>query len=268
MPTSTISVDHVISILERIRAQHPLVHCLTNNVVKNFTANVLLSLGAAPAMVEHADEAAEFAAMASALLVNVGTLDEPQMAAMLRAIPSANKARRPWVLDPVAVGPLTVRTHFAHEILTQRPTLIRGNASEIIALAGQAARGRGVDSGDPAEAALAAAKQLATRTGGAVLVTGPVDYATDGATVVACANGHPLMTRVTGVGCAQGAIAAACTAVADSPLAAAVAAAVLMGVAGDLAARVSTRPGSFAEALLDALDQLDATILRRETKLS
>ena len=268
MPIPSISTDEVIAILERTRAQHPLVHCLTNHVVKNFTANVLLALGAAPAMVEHADEAAEFAAVASALLVNVGTLDEPQITAIRRAIPSANQARKPWVLDPVAVGPLTVRTQFAREIAALRPTLIRGNASEIIALAGQTGRGRGVDSGDAAETALAAAKTLATLTGGAVLVTGPIDYATDGTKTIACANGHPLMTRVTGVGCAQGAIAAACAAVAASPLAAAVAAATFMGVAGDLAARVSTRPGTFATALLDALDQLDADILRREAKLS
>jgi len=244
MPAPTISTDEVIAILERIRAQHTLVHCLTNHVVKNFTANVLLALGAAPAMVEHADEAAEFAAMASALLVNVGTLDEPQIAAIRRAIPSANQARKPWVFDPVAVGPLTVRTQFAREIIALRPALIRGNASEIIALAGQTGRGRGVDSGDAAE------------------------NATNGTETIACANGHPVMTRVTGVGCAQGAVAATCAAVANSPLAAAVAAATLMGVAGDLAARVSTRPGTFATALLDALDQLDADILRREAKLT
>jgi hydroxyethylthiazole kinase len=268
MPATTVSIADIITILERLRARHPLVHCLTNHVVKNFTANVLLALGAAPAMVEHADEAAEFAAMADALLVNLGTLDEPQMAAIRRAIPAANQARKPWVLDPVAVGPLTVRTKFAREILALRPTLIRGNASEIIALAGQTGRGRGVDSGDAAEAALNAARSLAGQTGGAILVTGPVDYATFGAETIACANGHPLMTRVTGVGCAQGAVAAACAAVADSPLAAAVAAAVFMGVAGDLAARVSTRPGTFAAALLDALDQLDADTLRRETRHS
>jgi len=268
MPAPKFSADGVIAILERIRARHPLVHCLTNHVVKNFTANVLLALGAAPAMVEHADEAAQFAAMADALLVNIGTLDEPQITAISRAIPSANQAHKPWVFDPVAVGPLTIRTQFAREIVALRPTLIRGNASEIIALIGQTARGRGVDSGDDTETALAAAQTLATLTGGAVLVTGPVDYATNGTETVACANGHPLMTRVTGVGCAQGAVAAACCAVADSPLAAAVAAATLMGVAGDLAARVSLRPGSFAEALLDSLDQLDADILRREAKLS
>ncbi len=268
MSTPAISTDDVITILERLRTRHPLVHCLTNHVVKNFTANTLLALGAAPAMVEHADEAAEFAAMADALLVNLGTLDEPQIAAIRRAIPSANHARKPWVLDPVAVGPLTVRTQFAREILALRPSLIRGNASEIIALIGQTSRGRGVDSGDNSETALAAAQTLATITGGAVLVTGAIDYATDGTKTIACSNGHPLMTRVTGIGCAQGAIAAACTAVADNPLAAAVAAATLMGVAGGLAARVSTRPGTFATALLDALDQLDTATLRREAKLS
>ena len=262
-----VSLQEVATILERIRSRHPLVHCLTNHVVKNFTANVLLAVGAAPAMVEHAEEAAEFAAMADALLVNIGTLDEPQMAAILKAIPSANRAKKPWVLDPVAVGPLTVRTHFAHELVTQSPTLVRGNASEIIALAGQQGRGRGVDSGDAAEAALNAASALVDTTGGAGLVTGPIDYAVDREGLVACANGHPVMTRVTGVGCAQGALAAACIAVADTPLAGAAAAAVVMGLAGDRAARVSVRPGTFAVALLDALDEIDGTAVVKEGKL-
>lgn len=268
MPDSHPSVEKVIEMLERLRHRHPLVHCLTNNVVKNFTANVLLALGAAPAMVEHAEEAAEFAAMADALLVNIGTLDEPQMAAMRAAIPSANRAQRPWVLDPVAVGPLSVRTRFAREILAARPAIIRGNASEIIALAGQEGRGRGVDSGDSSETAVAAAKLLAQQTRGAVLVTGPIDYATDGSHVVSCANGHPLLTRVTGVGCAQGAVAGAFAAVSARPLDAAVASAVVIGIAGDLAARVTTRPGLFAVAFLDALYQLDADTLRREARLS
>lgn len=263
-----ITVDQVVATLNQLRARRPLVHCLTNGVVKNFTANVLLAIGAAPAMVEHPDEAAEFAAMADALLVNVGTLDPLQIAAMPRAIASAVAARKPWVLDPVAVGPLTVRSHFAQSLLAQRPTLIRGNASEIIALAGSAGKGRGVDSGDTTEAALLAARRLANQTGGAVLATGAVDYATDGKTVTACRNGHILLTRVTGVGCAQGAIAAACAAVAESPSIAAVTSAVLMGVAGEIAARNAPRPGSFAVALLDTLDQLDATIIAREAKLA
>jgi hydroxyethylthiazole kinase len=267
MPATSPLVSEVIVVLERLRARRPLVHCLTNNVVKNFTANALLALGAAPAMVEHPDEAAEFAAMADALLVNVGTLDEAQMGAIRRAVPCAVAAKKPWVLDPVAVGPLGVRTKFARDLLTQRPTLIRGNASEIIALAGQAGQGRGVDSGDSAEAAINAAKSLAVKTGGAVLVTGEVDYATDGNVVQSCANGHILLTRVTGAGCAQGAMAAACASVADTPLQAALATAALLAIAGDIAAKRATRPGSFQVALLDALDEIDAALLKKHAKL-
>ena len=267
MPAA-ISLDDVAAVLERLRSRRPLVHCLTNHVVKNFTANALLAIGAAPAMVEHPEEAAEFAAVADAVLVNVGTLDECQMAAVRAALPAARKAGRPWVLDPVAVGPLGLRTRFSREILAFRPALVRGNASEIIALAGMAGRGRGVDSGDSTEAAAEAARRLCGITGGAVLVTGAVDRATDGRSEVACSNGDPLLTRVTGVGCAQGAIAAACVAVSDSPLQAAAAAAVLMGLAGERAAAVSRRPGSFQVALLDALDALDGAAVRAQGRLS
>lgn len=276
MPNAQASLDdmsqtileEVVGVLERLRSRRPLVHCLTNQVVKNFTANALLAIGAAPAMVEHPEEAAEFAAMADALLVNLGTLDEGQMAAIRRAVPSAQRAGKPWVLDPVAVGPLGVRTRFAREILAYQPSLIRGNASEIIALAGLAGRGRGVDSGDSADKAVGAARTLAFASHGAVLVTGPVDYSTDGRTVIACSNGDEVMTRVTGVGCAQGAIAAACAAVSDTPLQAATAAAVLMGVAGELAAAATRRPGSFQTALLDSLDALDGAAVRAHGRLA
>lgn len=258
----------VVDVLTLLRARRPLVHCLTNQVVKNFTANLLLAIGANPAMVEHPDEAAEFAVLADALLVNLGTLDALQIAAIERAVPAAVQARRPWVLDPVAVGVLGVRTAFAHRLLELRPTLVRGNASEIIALAGQKSQGRGVDSGDAADAAIESARSIARRTGGAVLVTGRIDYATDGVDVLACANGHELLTRVTGVGCAQGALAAACAAVAPSPLLAAVSTASLLGIAGELAAAKSPRPGSFQVALLDALDQLDEKLLRERARFA
>ncbi len=261
-------LEEVVGVLERLRSRRPLVHCLTNQVVKNFTANALLAIGAAPAMVEHPEEAAEFAAMADALLVNLGTLDDAQMAAIRRAVPSAQKARKPWVLDPVAVGPLGLRTRFAREILAYQPSLIRGNASEIIALAGLSGRGRGVDSGDSTDNAIGAARKLALAAQGAVLVTGPVDYSTDGRTVVACSNGDEVMTRVTGVGCAQGAIAAACAVVSDNPLQAAMAAAVLMGVAGELAAAATRRPGSYQIALLDSLDALDGAAVRAHGRLA
>lgn len=262
------ALTSVIDILDRVRTRHPLVHCLTNHVVKGFTANVLLALGAAPAMVEHPEEAEQFAGIADALLVNVGTLDEAQMAAIRRAMPAANNARRPWVFDPVAVGPLGVRTRFATEILAQRPTVVRGNASEVMALAGLAGGGRGVDSGAESDAARDAARSLARQTGGAVLVSGQLDYIVDASRTIAVANGHPLMTRVTGVGCAMGAINAACAAVADSPFDACVATAVLLGLAGERAAARSLRPGSFAVALLDELDAVDAEAVRAHGRLS
>lgn len=268
MPILLPSRTEIALLLERLRHRRPLVHCLTNHVVKNFTANALLALGAAPAMVEHPEEAAEFAGMADALLVNLGTLDESQAIAIPEAVAAAVAAGKPWVLDPVAVGPLGVRTRLALDLLSQRPALIRGNASEIIALAGQGSHGRGVDSGDAAERAIDAARNLARQTRGVVLVTGAVDYITDGTVLGSCANGHILLTRVTGVGCAQGAIAAACAVVGKSMVEAAVAAAVIVGVAGEMAARHSSRPGSFQVEFLDALDAIDSITLETHTKFA
>ncbi|HIB5986281.1 TPA: hydroxyethylthiazole kinase, partial [Klebsiella pneumoniae] len=128
-----------------LRAHSPLVHCMTNDVVQTFTANVLLAVGVSPAMVIDPREAAQFAAIADALLINVGTLTEDRAVAMRAAVEHARQAGRPWTLDPVAVGALTVRTAFCHELLVLQPAAIRGNASEILALAGMSAGGRGVD---------------------------------------------------------------------------------------------------------------------------
>lgn len=128
-----------------LRAHSPLVHCMTNDVVQTFTANVLLAVGASPAMVIDPREAAQFAAIADALLINVGTLTEDRAVAMRAAVEHARQAGKPWTLDPVAVGALTARTAFCHELLALQPAAIRGNASEILALAGMSAGGRGVD---------------------------------------------------------------------------------------------------------------------------
>ena len=264
----SVTAENIINVLEALRARRPLVHCMTNEVVKDITANVLLSIGASPAMVEQSTEAAEFAACADALLVNVGTLDEEQAQAMRHAIPACANAAKPWVLDPVAVGPLGFRTRFAREVLALRPALIRGNASEIIGLAGHAGKGRGADSGDRPEHALEAGAQLVAQTGATLLVTGPVDYAFDAARTVSCANGHELLTRVTGIGCAQGAVAAACASMTADTLHAAAAAAAIVAIAGELAAARAPRPGSFRTAFIDALDALDADAIRRHAKLA
>ncbi|RXX57652.1 hydroxyethylthiazole kinase, partial [Enterobacter cloacae] len=169
-----------LHVLHHFRTRSPLTHCMTNDVVQTFTANVLLALGASPAMVIEAEEAEQFAGMADALLINVGTLTTPRAQSMRRAIESAVAAGKPWTLDPVAVGALAFRTRFCHQILALKPTAIRGNASEILALAGMSAGGRGVDTTDTAAAALPAAQALARQTNAIVAVTGEVDYVTDG----------------------------------------------------------------------------------------
>ncbi len=262
-------IESACTLLAKLRDEAPLVHCMTNAVVTGYTANALLALGAAPAMIHDPDEAAQFAAIAGALLVNAGTVTQDQAAAMRAAVAAANGAGRPWVLDPVATGFLGLRTSLCGELKMQRPAIIRGNASEIMALAGFQATSRGVDSTAAVSEACGAAEMLAAQTGAAVLVTGEVDVAVaPGRPPVSIANGHPMMTRVTGVGCAQGAIAAAFAAVTDDPLAAAVAAALVMGVAGEMAFDAAKRPGSFQIALLDALDAVDAAALRARGKVS
>jgi hydroxyethylthiazole kinase len=234
------------------------VHCLTNTVVQTITANALLAVGAAPAMVDEPREAGEFAAIASAVLINVGTVHERTAEAMLVAARSATVAGTPWVLDPVAVGGLGYRTGVAVELAALRPTVVRGNASEVMALAGSGGGGRGVDSTAAAEDAVDAAARLAAHTGGVVAVSGAVDLITDGSRVVRVGGGHPLLTRTTGAGCALGALVAAYLAVTDDPLTGAVAAHAHVALAASAAAAQAAGPGSFAIGWLDALDAVTA----------
>lgn len=239
--------------LQKMRDANPLVQCLTNIVVAGFTANVLLAAGASPAMVDNAQEAAGFAAIANAVLVNTGTPYPQTAEAMVLAAQAASEKGHPWVLDPVAAG-LPWRTSIARQTLAVgSPTIIRGNASEIIALAGASSGGRGADTTDSVEMALPAAKQLAAKYGCAVAISGAVDYITDANRVVTVANGHGWMTKVTGVGCALGALMAAFTAVVRDPLTAAVAATAQLCVAADHAVARTQAPGSFAVELIDQL---------------
>ena len=241
----------------------PLVHCLTNTVVQALTANALLAVGAAPAMVDAPQEAGDFAAVASAVLVNVGTVHERTAEAMRLAARSAGRAGTPWVLDPVAVGALAYRTALAAELVELRPTVVRGNASEVMALAGAGAGGRGVDSTAGADDAGKAAVELALRTGGVVAVSGEVDLLTDGQRTVRVGGGSVLLTRTTGAGCALGALVAAYVAVTDDPLLGAVAAHAHVALAAERAARTAAGPGTFAPAWLDALDAVDGETLAR-----
>ncbi|WP_104083746.1 hydroxyethylthiazole kinase [Cryobacterium sp. Y11] len=260
--------DDVCLLLARLRERTPLVQCLTNAVVTNFTANALLAIGAAPAMTDIPIEAEQFARIASATLVNLGTPHAEQRAGMREAARAAHEVGTPWVLDPVAVGVLSVRTRLAADLLAYAPTAIRGNASEVIALTGLGHGGRGVDSVDTAEQALDAAGQLADRYGCIVAISGVTDLITDGTDVIRLSNGHRYLTQVTGGGCALGAVTAAFLAVGDDRLVATAAATAVYTIAAERAAVGVGGPGSFAVAFLDALASVDAAAIRATIAIS
>ena len=247
------------SVLADIRATAPLVHCLTNTVVPQLTANVLLALGAAPAMIDLPEEAEIFAAVASAVLVNVGNGSSQQHAAQRAATRAARSAGTPWVLDPVAVGALPVRTALARELLANRPTAIRGNASEIMGLAGVSAGGRGVDATDSVEAAVETAHDLAVRQACVVAVSGATDVIISRDRTTRVTGGHALMPLVIGTGCSLGAAVAAAlgaTRGAPRPHDAVVAAHAVFAAAGIVAGRQAVGPASFEIAWRDALHNL------------
>ncbi|MBA8816368.1 hydroxyethylthiazole kinase [Microbacterium halimionae] len=260
--------DFTCSALDEVRHNAPLVQCITNSVVVNFTANALLALGASAAMVDIPDEAGPFATVASGLLVNLGTPTAESRQAMLEAAAAANDAQTPWVLDPVAIGSLPVRTPLGYTLRDLRPSVVRGNASEIIALMGAGAGGRGVDASDGMDAAEPVARALAEKTGGIVAVSGPVDVITDGQDLFRIANGDALLTKVTGGGCALGAVMAAFASVDDDKLATTVAAVAVYTVAAEIAAVRSAGPGSFAVNFLDALAAVDPDDIRRRAAIS
>lgn len=199
----------VAAAVDAVRSRGPLVHAMTNSVVREISADVLLAVGASPAMVDHPEEAGVFAGLADGVLVNVGNPSDENLLAYRRGIAGAREHGVPWVLDPVAVGVLEPRTGFAREVLELSPAAIRGNASEVSALAGKGAGGRGVDATDTVDSALEAARALAERTGAVVAVSGERDLIVSAHRVTRLVSGHALMPLVIGTGCALGAVVAA-----------------------------------------------------------
>ncbi|WP_444453940.1 hydroxyethylthiazole kinase [Rhodobacter capsulatus] len=252
--------------LAKMRATAPLVHNITNFVAMNVMANVQLAVGASPAMVHALPEVAEFALLAGALTVNIGTADTDWAEGMVQAAAVMTRIGRPWVLDPVGVGATRFRQDLCARLLDLRPTVIRANASEILALSGLGGQAHGVDAGDPVEAAETAARALAAQTGGVVAVSGPVDYVTDGRQAFRIANGHPLMPKVTALGCSLNGVIGAFL-VGQPPLDATVAALAYYGLAGEIAAQDAKGPGSFAVAFLDALANLTPEALSAGAKV-
>jgi len=248
--------------LARIRERKPLVHQITNYVVMNETANVTLALGALPVMAHAREEVEEMVGLASALVLNIGTLSPPWVDAMLAAGKAANARGIPVVLDPVGAGATRYRTATARRVLDEVDVaVLRGNAGEVATLVGIDAEVRGVESigagGDPAKLAREAARRL----GVVASVTGPVDHVSDGETVLAVANGHELLAMVTGTGCMSSALTGCFLAANPHALAAAAEALAAFGVAAEDAAVDARGPGSFHVHLYDALHALDPASL-------
>jgi hydroxyethylthiazole kinase len=254
--------------LGKIRRERPLVHNITNYVVMNFTANALLALGASPVMAHAIEEVEEMVGLANALVINIGTLSKPWVDSMVRAADAARARSIPIVLDPVGAGATRFRTETARMLLDEAPVaVLRGNASEILAVAGRNWITRGVDSVGGAEDARVAAGHLAKSYGIVVSVTGVEDFVTDGLRTAKISNGHALMSRVTGTGCTASAITGAFCAVETDAFTAAVGALVTFGIAGEHAAGNNPGPGNFMIGLLDALDAIDDAAIRERTRV-
>ncbi len=247
--------DIAADILARVRDRAPRVHCITNNVAQNYTANMLLAAGAVPSMTISPEEIVSFIAGAGALLVNLGTFDAERRSAIDAALAAVNAARMPWVLDPVFIESSPTRAQFARELLAHSPSAVRLNPAEFAPLFG----------GDPAEEA---ASRVATACATVVALTGGTDIVTDGPRRVAIRNGHSLMGLVTAMGCAASALTCAALAVETDAWLATVAALAALGVAGEVAGQTARGPGSFSAAIIDALYNLDGATLRARIKVS
>lgn len=251
-----------------VRSQRPLVHNITNYVVMNTTANALLALGAAPVMAHAAEEVEEMVSIAQAVVINIGTLDAAWVQSMRAAVRAAADRGIPWILDPVGAGATRFRTDTTLMLLGEAaPAVIRGNASEIMALAGEAGTTRGVDSSAASEHAVDAAQALAAEYGCVVSVSGEVDRITDGSTVVQVANGDPLMARVTGMGCVATAMTGGFAGVTTRYHDAASHAMCVMGIAGEMAMEKAEGPGTFMPHFLDALCRMNEADIESRLRL-
>lgn len=263
------SKNQLMTDLNLLREKSPLVHNITNYVVMNNTANALLAIGASPVMAHAVDEVKDMVAIASVLVINMGTLSEKWVDAMLLAGKAAQEKGIPVVFDPVGVGATPYRNQVTASIVSIcKPSVIRGNASEIMSLAKENTTTKGVDSTASSNAALDAAKRLALETGAVVVISGEEDFITDGKTVRSVKNGSALMPKVTGMGCTATAIVGAFAAVNSNLLEAATHAMTAMGVAGEIAAQKAEGPGTMQLHFLDALHNLTAETLAERAKIN
>jgi hydroxyethylthiazole kinase len=257
----------LIADLKLVREKAPLVHSITNYVVMNSTANALLAIGASPVMAHAIEEVEDMVAVALSLVINMGTLSEKWVESMLLAGNAAREKGIPVVFDPVGAGATPYRNRVAASIISVcKPSIIRGNASEIMSLAKGTASTKGVDSTISSNSALDAGTRLARETGAIVVISGKEDFITDGKIVRSVRNGSALMSKVTGMGCTASAIVGAFAAVNSDLVEAATHAMTVMGVAGELAAQKAEGPGTMQLYFLDALYNLTPEVLAQRAQ--
>ncbi|MDV6168785.1 hydroxyethylthiazole kinase [Flavobacterium sp. DG1-102-2] len=240
-----------------VRKNAPLVHNITNYVVMNTTANALLAVGASPIMAHAHPEVEDMVSICGALVINIGTLDEYWVASMLKAAAKAHQLGKPWVLDPVGAGATAYRNETVAQLLAYKPIVIKGNASEIMALAkvSQSVT-KGVDSVHQSTEAIDAARMLNETIGSVVCVSGATDVIVSGDKTIMIHNGHAMMQQVTGLGCTASALSGAFAAIGEDRLQSTAAAMAMLGIAGEMAQRKSTGPGSLQLHILDMLYSL------------
>lgn len=273
MSTQPIDAAALWADLLAVRQQSPLVHSITNFVVMNYNANALLAVGASPVMAHAKEEVKDMVGIAQALVLNIGTLEPDWIESMRLALQAARARGVPVVLDPVGAGATPYRNAAIGELLRSgAPSVVRGNGSEVMSVAGLAAATRGVDSAASSGEALDAARALARDLQAVVCISGADDHVVDaGGRWATLSNGHPWMTKITGVGCSASAIVGAFTAVQSDPWRATLAAMAVLGVVGELAAERTQAAGAgvgrMQIELLDGLQLLDEAGFRSRLKL-
>ena len=255
-------------LLDRVRQQKPVVHHLTNWVTIYDCAQVVKTLGASPVMAHAPEEVAEMAQIASALVLNIGTLTVDFVEAMKLAAQSANKKGIPVVLDACGAGATALRDRKCLELLNEvRIDVIKGNASEVARVSGESVKTRGVDATEVSRDLVLLAEKLAAQRKATVVITGKVDITTDGRQTHLVKNGHPLMARVVGTGCMAASVIGAFAAVESDLSLAAACALAIYGIAGEVAAEKASGPASFKERLFDCLYNLDRESVDRMQRI-
>lgn len=268
-------LEQIGGILEEVRSKKPLVHHITNYVTVNDCANITLAIGASPIMADDIGEAADITAISSALVLNIGTLNERTIKSMLAAGKQANKTRIPVVFDPVGAGASELRNRTTRRILEEvKISVLRGNLSEVRFVAGLDSRTKGVDASEEdsrggLQAVRDTAQEVSKRLGCVMAVTGAIDIVTDGSRTLYLKNGVPALSGVTGTGCMCSSLVGSFCGATDDFLSAAAGGILCMSIAGELAAERAGElgSGSFRVALVDAISRMSAEILEERAKL-